>query len=177
MLSLEQHQIIKEQLSKETASEFVRAILISYADTVDKTGELLSYIPKIADKQLQMKQEKIIQYSWATDLIIADRYSHPGKYTKNDSHGRFCTLFYTCKAQFPIGNADKDGIAGKSFFNEHVDMLKEKKEFDYTNKDDWDWIYSIAGGADWLESVIKQNIDNEFVRPKDRTNRTTCKLM
>lgn len=167
MLSLEQYQIIKEQLSKETASEFVRAILISYADTVDKISELLNYIPQIADKQLQMKQEKINQYSWATDLIIADRYSHPGKYTKKDSHGRFCTLFYTCRVHFPLGNADNDSIAGKSFFNEFVDMLKEKKEFDYTNEDDWNWIYSTASGADWLEGVIKQNIDNEFVKPKN----------
>ena len=166
MLSLEQYQIIKEQLSKETASEFVRAIIISYADTVDKISKLLNYIPQIADKQLQMKQEKINQYSWATDLIIADRYSHPGKYTKKDSHGRFCTLFYTCRVHFPLGNADKDSIAGKSFFNEFVDMLKDKKEFDYTNEDDWNWIYSTAGGADWLEGVIKQNIDNEFVKPK-----------
>lgn len=168
MLNLEQYQIIKDQLSKETASEFVKQILVEYADTVAKTSELLSYIPQIADKQLQIKQEKIIQYSWATDLMIGDRYSHPGKYTKKDSHGRFCTLFYTCKAHFSPGNADKDSIAGKAFFDEFIDMLKEKKEFDYTCEDDWHWIYSTAGGADWLESVIKQNIDNEFVKPKDK---------
>ena len=171
MLSFEQHQIIKEQLSKETASEFVRQMLVEYADTVDRTSELISYIPKIADKQLQLKQEKIIQYSWATDLMIGDRYSHPGKYTKSDAHGKFCTLFYTCKAHFPFGNADKDSVAGKAFFNEFVDMLKEKKEFNYTDEDDWNWIYSTAGGADWLESVVKQNIDNEFVKPKDKTCR------
>lgn len=168
MLSLEQYQIIKEQLSKETASEFVREIINSYASTVNKTSELLSYIPQLANKQLQMKQEKINQYSWATDILIADRYSHPGKYTKKDIRERFCTLFYTCKAHFSTGNADRHSIAEKSFFNEFIDMLKEKKEFDYTNENDWEWIYSIAGGADWLESVIKQNIDNDFVKPKDK---------
>lgn len=168
MLSLEQYQIIKEQLSKETASEFVREIINSYASTVNKTSELLSYIPQLANKQLQMKQEKINQYSWAMDILIADRYSHPGKYTKKDTRERFCTLFYTCKAHFSTGNADRHSIAEKSFFNEFIDMLKEKKEFDYTNENDWDWIYSIAGGADWLESVIKQNIDDDFVKPKDK---------
>ena len=50
-------------------------------------------------------------------------------------------------------------------------MLKAKKEFDYTKYEDWDWVYSIAGGSDWLENVIKQNIDNDFVKPKDKTNR------
>ena len=62
---------------------------------------------------------------------------------------------------------------GKAFFNEFVEMLKEKKEFDYTNEKDWEWIYTTAGGADWLESVIKQNIDNEFVRPKN--TKITCR--
>lgn len=166
MLDLEQYKIIKEQLSKDNASEFVKEMLALYANTTDRTRELLSYIPQIADKQLQMKQDRINQYSLATDFIIADRYSHPGKYTKKDLHGKFCTLFFTCKAHFVIGNADRGSIAGKAFFNEFVDMLKEKKEFDYTDKDDWKWVYSIADGADWLENVIKQNIDNEFIKPE-----------
>lgn len=166
MLDLEQYKIIKEQLSKDNVSEFVKEMLALYANTTDRTRELLSYIPQIADKQLQMKQERINQYSLATDFIIADRYSHPGKYTKKDLHGKFCTLFFICKAHFTLGNADSGSIAGKAFFNEFVDMLKEKKEFDYTDKDDWKWVYSIADGADWLESVIKQNIDNEFVKPE-----------
>ena len=174
MLTLNQYQIIKDQLSKENASEFVRTIIIEYGDTVDKLSELINYIPTIVDKQLRLKQEKITQYSWATDLIIGDRYSHPGKYTKNDLHGKFCTLFYTCKAHFSRGNADNDSVAGKAFFNEFIDMLKEKKEFDYTNEDEWNWIYSTAGGADWLESVIKQNIDNDFTKPKDKNPRV-CK--
>lgn len=171
MLSYEQHQIIKEQLSKETASEFVKVMLNEYANTVDKTSELLGYIPKIAEKQLQMKQEKITQYSCATDLMIGDRYSHPGKYTKNDAHGRFCVLFYTCQVHFPFGNAEKDSIAGKAFFDEFVDMLKTKMAFDYTKYEDWEWVYSIAGGADWLENVIKQNIETDFVKPKDKSFR------
>ena len=32
-----------------------------------------------------------------------------------------------------------------------------------TSEKDWEWIYTTAGGADWLESVIKQNIDSKFV--------------
>lgn len=45
-------------------------------------------------------------------------------------------------------------------------MLKEKKEFDYTNEKDWEWIYTDTGDADWLESVIKQNINSQFIIPK-----------
>lgn len=168
MLSLEQYQIIKEELSKDTASEFVRVMLSSYANTIDKTSELLNYIPKIADRQLKFKQEKINQYSWSTDLLISDQYLHPNKYEKNELNTRFCTLFYTCKAHFFMGNAENESVAGKTFFDEFVDMLKNKKGFNYTDEKDWNWIYTTAGGSNWLENVIKQNIDSEFVKPQNK---------
>lgn len=167
MLSIEQYKIIEEQLSKESATEFVKTLISRYANSIENVGELLNYIPKLAEKQLKMKQVRINQYSWGMDLMIGDRYSHPGKYTKGDTHGRFCTLLYTRKAHFINGNAEHSSVAGKAFFNEFVEMLKDKKEFDYTDEKDWEWIYTSAGGADWLESVIKQNIDSEFVKPKN----------
>ena len=167
MLSMEQYEIIDEQLSKENSTEFVKTLLVKYGNSVETIGELLSYIPKLAEKQLSIKQKRITQYSWGMDLMIGDRYTHPGKYKKNDTHERFVTLLYTCKAHFVNGNAEHDSVAGKAFFNEFVEMLKERKEFDYTSEKDWEWIYTTAGSADWLESVIKQNIDEEFVKPKN----------
>lgn len=171
MLDINQYKLIEEELSKETASEFVKTVISKYANTVENISELLNYIPKLAENQLQIGQQRLIQYSSATNMMIGDRYMHPPKYTKKDARMRFCTLFYTCKAHFPLANADRDSVAGRAFFNELVSMLKERKEFDYTNKDDWDWIYSTAGGADWLESVIVQHIDRGFVRPKDEAFR------
>lgn len=173
MLSMEQYKIIDEQLSKENASEFVKTLLVKYGNSVETISELLSYIPKLAEKQLTIKQKRITQYSWGMDLMIGDRYTHPGKYKKDDVHGRFVTLLYTCKAHFVNSNAEHDSVAGKAFFNEFVEMLKEKKEFDYTSEKDWEWIYTTAGGADWLESVIKQNIDEEFVKPNN--TKVTCR--
>ena len=110
MLSIEQYRIVQEQLSKENASEFVKALINEYANTIEKTSELLSYIPKLAEKQLQMKQTSINQYSWATDLLIGDRYMHPHKYKKNEKNHQFCVLLYTCKAHFKNGNAENGMI-------------------------------------------------------------------
>ena len=174
MLSLEQENIIEEQLSKENASEFVKELIRKYSNSVETVGELLSYIPKLAERQLRINQNRINQYSWGMDLLIADRHMHPGKYKKGDTHGRFVTLLYVCKAHFTNGNADRDSDAGKEFFSEFIEMLKQKKEFDYTSEKDWEWIYTTAGGADWLECVIKQNIDNGFVKPKN--TKPTCRL-
>lgn len=173
MLSMEQYKIIDEQLAKENVSEFVKTLLAKYGSTVETIGELLNYIPKLAEKQLEIKQKRINQYSWGMDLMIGDRYMHPGKYKKDDDHGRFVMLFFTCKAHFTKGNAEHDSKAGKEFFDEFVERLREKKEFDYTSEKDWEWIYTTAGGADWLESVIKQNIDSEFIKPKN--SKVTCR--
>ena len=107
------------------------------------------------------------------DLLIGDRYTHPGKYKKSDIHNRFVMLLYTCKAHFVSGNTEHSSVSRKAFLDEFVEILKEKKEFDYTNEEDWEWIYTTAGGADWLESVIKQNIDSEFVKPKN--TKVTCR--
>ena len=173
MLSVEQYEIIEEQLSKDNATEFVKVLIKQYANSVETVGELLNYIPKLAERQLNMKQKRINQYSWGMDLMIGDRFNHPGKYKRDDIHGKFVTLLYTCKAHFINGNVDHGSVAGKAFFNEFVELLKDKKEFDYTNEKDWEWIYTTAGGADWLESVIKQNIESEFVKPKNA--KSTCR--
>lgn len=175
MLSMKQYKIIEEQLLEDNSAEFVKALISKYASSVEKVGELLNYIPKLAEKQLNMKQNRINQYSWGMDLMIGDRHMHPEKYKKDDAHGRFVTLLYTCKAHFINGNSAHDSVAGKAFFNEFIGMLKDKKEFDYTSEKDWEWIYMTVGGADWLESVIRQNIDSEFVKPKNtKINCRTC---
>lgn len=166
MLSLQQYQIIEEELSKEIAREFIEMMLKKYANSIENISELLSYIPKLAEKQLRVRQVEINQYSWATDLLIADRHLHPHKYKKDEKNNRFCTLLYTCKAHFKSGNANSRSKACKDFFDEFIEVLKERKEFDYTNQNDWKWINNSAGCADWLESVIQQNIDSDFVKPK-----------
>ena len=84
MLSLQQYQIIEEELSKETAREFIETMLKKYANSVENISELLSYIPKLAEKQLRVRQVEINQYSWATDMLIADRHLHPHKYKKDE---------------------------------------------------------------------------------------------
>ena len=100
MLSLEQYQILKNELTKETAKEFVKTLLDMYANNVENVSDLLSYIPQLAEKQLAIKQTIINQYSWSTDLLISDRHLHPHKYKKNEGNNQFCTLLYTCKAHF-----------------------------------------------------------------------------
>ena len=70
MLSSEQSNIIREQLQQENAHEFVESLIMSYASDTTRIGELLALIPKIADRQLQVKQKQIQEYVFAYNLLL-----------------------------------------------------------------------------------------------------------
>lgn len=63
MLSYEQLNIIQEQLNRDNANEFVETLIMQYANSVENISELLSFIPKIADKQLKIKHQHIHGYA------------------------------------------------------------------------------------------------------------------
>lgn len=169
MLSFEQIQIINEQLSKESASEFVKAMILQYCQTVSEAAELLELIPEIAAKGLKEKQEKINHYAQATEVLLLERSKYPVPERKSKPQKAYNTdfsiLLYVGKAHFPYGNCDKRSQVDKEFWHEFIDCIKHKQGFDYTNADDWKWIKSIADCEKWFLSVIHQNIDKDFVMP------------
>lgn len=167
MLSIEQMEIICEQINAENASEFVEFLITSYASNTERVGGLLSLIPKLAEKQLDISRERIYEYSTACDLLIGEHYRYPipnrKSKSKKEYNPDFTTLFYVCKAKFPLGNCEKGSIADKAFFNEFIEVVKNKVGFDYESEDDWDWVCKIAEAGEWMSDVIRQNIDPEFI--------------
>lgn len=170
MLSFEQMQIIYEQTQKENADEFVKELILEYCKSEVEMNKLLELIPKIAETGLLAKQRKIFQYSWATELLLAERFKYPIPKRKSKSRKEFNpdfpTLLYVAKAHFPNGNCDKCSVSEKAFWQEFIDCLKDKQGFDYDNTNDWKWIQTTAGCESWMTSVIHQNIDENWVQPK-----------
>ena len=170
MLSLEQSDIIKKQLQKENVHEFVEKLIMSYATDTNRIGELLALIPKIAERQLQIKQKQVQEYAWAYDLLLAERVRYPIPQRKSNSKKKynpdFPTLLYGCKAHFPSGNCDGGSLAEKEFFTEFVEMVKNKAGFDYESQDDWGWICNTADCREWMLEVIQQHVDADFVEPE-----------
>lgn len=162
MLSLHQYKIVSELLEHENIDEILETLILRYATTVERTGKLLNLIPKLAENQLEIKQKAVNQYSWSVDLLLGDRLMHPPKYKKSEDTNRFCVLLYTCRIHFKSGNVDGQSEACKKFFSEFIEALKNRIGFDYTSKEDWKWVSSTADCSEWLESVIKQNIDSSF---------------
>ena len=162
MLSLEQINIITKQISKENASEFVEVLIQMYANNdIERIGHLLSLIPDIAQEALKIKQKRIQEYSWATDLLLAER-THADIKRDNQT---VIILLYVCKAHFPKGNCNGGSIADKEVFNEFIELLRKKKDFNYEDEKDWAWVCNTADCRDWMLEVIKQNIDPDFVEP------------
>ncbi|EHG33205.1 hypothetical protein [Enterocloster clostridioformis] len=172
MLSTEQSNIIKEQLQQENAHEFVEELIMSYASDTTRIGELLALIPRIADRQLQIKQKQISEYIWAFNLLLTERIRYPIPQRKSKSKNKdaayFPTLLYGCKAHFPFGNCDGGSLAEREFFSEFIEMVKNKAGFDYESKDDWEWICNTADCREWMLEVIKRYIDADFVKPEVR---------
>jgi hypothetical protein len=170
MLSFEQLLIISKQLKKENAREFVTSLIMAYITDVNKASDLLEIIPEISKKQLSIIQSKVNDYYIATTLLLGERCRYPIQYRKNkkgkDYNPDFATLLYVCKAYFPNGNCDRGSQADKEFFAEFINTVSNKVGFDFNNKDDWEWICNVAQCRDWMISVIKQNIDSEFVEPE-----------
>lgn len=163
MLSEEQIRVIVEQLSSDNAKEFVEYLILTYASDVDRIEDLLMLIPRLAAKQLKMKQDDILQKDWAIDLLLSDLYKdeNKSKYRKSDST-MFAGMLHVCRAHFPKGTCEGGGVADSAYFNKFISMLKYKKGFDYEQPASWDWIIKIVHCKDWLVSVIEQNIDPEF---------------
>lgn len=169
MLSFEQEKIIRQELSQPTADEFVKRLLAYYSNDLEKLNLLLSYIPKLAEKSLNMKQKEINRYSWSTDLLVAERYHYPlnkRKARKNsDYNPDFPALLYTCLAHIDLNTVDAQSVAVKAFFEEFVDALKNKRGFDYEKTGDWNWLDNVANGSQYVTKVVRSYIDKDFVPP------------
>ena len=167
MLSLKQTNIIKEQLRQENAHEFVENLIMSYATDTNRIGELLALIPRIADRQLQIKQKQIQEYVFAYNLLLGERLrckSKAGKVYRPE----FTTLLYGCKAHFPNSSGDGGSQVEQEFFSEFIEIVKNKDGFDYEKEEDWEWICNTADCREWMLEVIKRYIDVDFVEPEVR---------
>lgn len=175
MLSFEQERIIKEQLQKENAQDFVQSIILCYCKTPTEAASLLELIPKIVEKVIMSVQNKVYQYNWATLLLLAERHTFPiperVEKSKKRYEADFPTLLYVSKAHFPNGNCDGGSVAERAFWNEFIQALVNKKGFDYNDPTDWEWIGGTDECGKWLLSVIHQNIDEGFKIPSSLKGR------
>lgn len=159
VLTNKQILIINEQLKEENVYEFIEMFILSYVSDTNKTSNLLSLIPKIANKQLQINTQRISEQSNAINLLMSYRISSRHQID-------FATLLHVAKAYFPQGNDNGGSIANKMFFKEFINAIKTKTEFNYESVADWSWICNIVNCRDWMISVIIQNVDVNFIEPQ-----------
>ena len=120
MLDFEQIKIIKEQIAKENADEFVQKLILAYCTNTSRMTELLELIPKIAEKGIKERQERINDYYFGMQLLLGERCRYPipqrKSKAKKEYNPNFPTLLYVAKAYFPNGNCDRGSQADREFF-------------------------------------------------------------
>jgi hypothetical protein len=159
---------IQNQLKSENVKEIVETLILDYANDLNRTSDLLALIPQIAAKQLKIKDKRIVEFSVACDCLLGERLTYPINKRKCYQKVDFPTLLYGCIARFPGGNCNGASASQQAFFQEFIDAIKNKTGFDYESIDDWHWICNIAECREWIISVIKQNINNDFKEPAMR---------
>ncbi|MDD4588882.1 MAG: hypothetical protein PHG06_00435 [Parabacteroides sp.] len=167
-LTIEQLSIINAQLKNENIKEIVETLVLAYANDLNRTSDLLALIPQLAAKQLQIKDKRIVEFSVACDCLLGERLTYPMTLRKGWQKIDFATLLYGCVARFPDGNCNGASASQQAFFQEFIDAIQNRIGFDYESVDDWYWICNIAECREWMISVIKQNIDNDFKEPAMR---------
>jgi len=169
-LTIEQMSIINAQLKSENVKEIVETLILAYANDLNRTSYLLALIPKIAAKQLQIKDKRIVEFSVACDCLLGERHAYltPKMKIKNFAKIDFATLLQVCIARFPNGNCNGASTSQQVFFQEFIDAIKNKIGFHYDDAGDWDWLCNCIQCREWMISVIKQNINNDFKEPAMR---------
>lgn len=167
-LTVAQMSIINAQLRSENVNEIVETLILAYANDLNRTSDLLALIPRIASNQLRIKDKRIVEFSVACDCLLGERLTYPLNKRKCYQKVDFPTLLYGCIARFPYGNCNGASTSQQAFFQEFIDAINNKTGFDYESVDDWHWICNIAECREWMISVIKQNINEDFIEPTMR---------
>lgn len=167
MLDPSQLDVIEEELSRDTKSIFVEALISEYCKDPSQCIDFLSVLPKIVCNPIVSLQKKINQYSWAVTLLL-DKWLEHVNFSQQDEDNPllFSVMLHIAWVHFPSGNCDEKTLAEKDFFSTFVRMLKRRKAFDYKKETSWQLLIRL-GCRDWLISVIQQNIDRGFDLFKD----------
>lgn len=172
-LSLDQINIIKTELSKDSASDFVRAVVLEYANqSLDSMNHLLTTITAICQCQLNAKQNRINRYCWAYETMLGHRLTSRIEQNKRKhvtSPLSFPTLLAGGIAHFPtLVDGYSYSPAEFAFINELRECIITKNGFDYTCPGDWVYVEQIADCAEWLRGFIRVHIDPTFEIPEEK---------
>lgn len=166
---MKQVDLVRTLLDAENAEEIMKYIILSYGkESPENMNHLLTFIPEIASAQLNEQQSRISKYSWAYETMLGSRLLENEKKAvkvKKTNRLPFPTMLFGCVAHFPTLQIEGCSAADQSFFNEFLEAVKSKEEFDYTNPEAWKWV-NITNTEEWLLGFIHKYVDSTFQPPE-----------
>lgn len=155
-------QFITAELDKPNSVEFVKEVLEQFVvKGTENVTWLVDTATNIACSQLYKKQKRIENCVFATRLLIDQHVAKPLSEAVKDS-AYIATILKVCSVHFPEGLTGSEDKDEKAYYNEMLDILKQKpKGYDYTGGSLWLWA-KHSGVTKWLIDVIQSHVDSDF---------------
>ena len=133
MLLPKEKAVLDEIIGWEDARSAVEYILAEYASKgTENSLHILGQIQNIATILTQQADKKASDYYRAAWFLIAQRTMEP------DQSGMFfSTMLPVCKAMFPGGKADGHCESMRRYFQQFLDMFRDKKQFSWEKDKKW----------------------------------------
>lgn len=140
-------------------------LLESYADNTEKLTYLNERMSQLYISRLQSQEEEICKLRNVIDLLINER-SAVNTWKRQTNFNKFVRLAVICSVVFPNAEESIETKEQEAIFHDFVELLKNKKGFDYESITDWSKPFiKIHDMRLWLTDVIIGWIDPEFVCP------------
>lgn len=163
---------MKEYISEQNRLKMDHLLMDNNVDLIIKTmikeytqksiynaQNLITYMNDIISNILNIVNNDVNQLTLAGQMLILQK-----EMNKSDVHTYFATLVPVMKTLYPDGLDDNASLAQKNYFNEFIDLYKNKKVFSWDNKNDVDWANHYKY-TDYLKMIFDKYIDK-----KDNSN-------
>lgn len=142
--------LINRLLDDNNVDNIIHEILIRYNKKTGNTMYLLKLIESIVNDSLENTKKQLREHLTASAFLISQRIMN-----KDGSY--FASMVPVCQALFPEGVDEKDSIAAKQYFNEFLDLCRDKKMFSWENEGDVKWAEDY-GYKDYLHMIFDKYI-------------------
>lgn len=153
MLSSSEEKLLDLLINNNKASVYLKYMIINYAkSSLINANELLEYNNEIL-KIINNEYEKTLkETNTALHMSIVKQ-----SFDKSDVHSYFAIMVPICKIKFPNGVTDSMSISEKNYFNEFIELYRNKKAFNWNSQSDVEWAKSY-NYIDYLKSIYDKYI-------------------
>ena len=134
-ISIENENKINDLINDENSELIIKELITKYCNkSINNAIDILEFIPRITSILIKNMNEQLSEYNQAASLLLLQT-----KMNKDDIHTYFATMVPICMIMFPEGYPENGNLAEKDYFNDFLNLFKNKKAFSWDDKNDISW--------------------------------------